>query len=319
MKPSAELAEGAAGAEGCHHVAEDSGLPGTSAIPPSLTHGTGPMFEMVSCIDNQFTPCYISHSVKGCHMQTGYKPQVVKHVFDRDGFVILRGFLDEQEVGEVRENVERYIEEVIPAMPSEQVYYEVPERKETLKQLQKMHTHDPFFEELFVRRLSPLAEVLLDGDVIPTNMQYFNKPPGIGKPTPVHQDGFYFKIKPKEALTMWLALDQVDDENGCIRYVRGAHKQGLREHARTQTLGFSQGLVTFTDEDRRAETTIQAEPGDLSAHHCLMVHRADGNSSGRQRRALGFIYYSARVEEDTAEMEVYQTSLIADLKRQGKL
>ena len=252
-------------------------------------------------------------------MKIEYKPQAVKHVFDRDGFVILREFLDEQEIGEVRENVERYIEEVIPTMPPEQVYYEVPERMETLKQLQRMHTHDPFFEELFVRRLRPLAEVLLDGDVIPTNLQYFNKPPGVSKPTPVHQDGFYFKIKPKEALTMWLALDQVDDENGCIRYVRGAHKQGLREHARTQTLGFSQGLVTFTDEDHSAETSIQAEPGDLSAHHCLMVHRADGNPSERHRRALGFIYYSARVEEDTAEVEVYQASLIADLKRQGKI
>ena len=44
------------------------------------------------------------------------------------------------------------------------------------------------------------------------NLQYFNKSPGANKPTPPHQDGYYFMITPCEAVTMWLALDEVDDE-----------------------------------------------------------------------------------------------------------
>jgi ectoine hydroxylase-related dioxygenase (phytanoyl-CoA dioxygenase family) len=50
-------------------------------------------------------------------------------------------------------------------------------------------------------------------------MQYFNKPPSVGQPTPPHQDGYYFMLDPCEAVTMWFALDEVDEENGRMRYV----------------------------------------------------------------------------------------------------
>jgi phytanoyl-CoA hydroxylase len=244
----------------------------------------------------------------------------LQRTFEEDGYVILRGYLDTAEISEVLKNVQRYIETVIPRMPSEQVYYEIPGQSESLKQIQKLHDYDRFFEALFVKsRLRGLAKDLLGEEVNPTNMQYFSKPPRVGKSTPAHQDGYYFKIKPKKALTMWLALDAIDTENGCIRYVRGAHNQGLRAHQRTQTLGFSQGLVAFTDEDRAREIPITASPGDLIVHHCLSVHRADANRSDRMRRALGFIYYAASVEEDLAEGAAYQASLINDLKKQGKL
>lgn len=245
---------------------------------------------------------------------------MLKSTFDEDGYVILRSFLDTAEISEVLNNVQRYIETVIPEMPSEQVYYENPGQTASLKQIQKFHDYDGYFKALFVTgRLRALAAELLGEDVIPTNMQYFSKPPGLGKPTPAHQDGYYFKISPKKALTMWLALDAIDTENGCIRYVRGAHRQGLRAHQRTKTLGFSQGLVAFTDEDRTREIPIVASPGDLIVHHCLSVHRADGNESDRERRALGFIYYAASVEEDVAEGAAYQASLIKDLKKEGRL
>jgi phytanoyl-CoA hydroxylase len=34
-------------------------------------------------------------------------------------------------------------------------------------------------------------------------------------------------LDPCEALTMWLVLEKVDEENGCVRYVRGSHKHGI--------------------------------------------------------------------------------------------
>ena len=102
---------------------------------------------------------------------------------------------------------------------------------------------------LFRSPFRELAELLLDGPVVPKDLQYFNKPPGIGKPTPAHQDGYYFMLDPCEALTIWVALDHVDDENGCVRYVTGSHKRGMRPHCRTQTLGFSQGITDYGELD----------------------------------------------------------------------
>lgn len=202
------------------------------------------------------------------------------------------------------------------------MFYEDTSDAATLKQIQQMGDHDPWFHELFTAgRFREVAELLLDGPVVPKNMQYFNKPPGVGQPTPPHQDGYYFMLAPCEAVTMWVALDDVDEENGCVRYVKGSHEMGMREHARTRTLGFSQGIVDYpTDDDRECEVAFPAQPGDLLVHHALTIHRADGNrSQTRTRRALGFIYYSERAQEDAEAHATYQRKLADDMKASGKI
>ena len=244
-----------------------------------------------------------------------------REIFEQEGYVALPGFLTGQEVVEVHANLVRFIAEVLPGLPREQVFYEDLSRPDTLKQIQQMHTHDPFFGQLFEGKFKALAEELLDGGVVGKNMQYFNKPPKIGKPTPPHQDGYYFMLEPCEALTMWLALDEVDEENGCVRYVQGSRYSGMRPHGRTQTLGFSQGITDYgTAEDVANEVAISAKPGDLLAHHAMTVHRADGNQSAtRNRRALGFIYYSERAKIDEVAHAAYQKRLANEMKQAGKI
>jgi phytanoyl-CoA hydroxylase len=157
--------------------------------------------------------------------------------------------------------------------------------------------------------------------VVGQNVQYFCKPPGIGRPTPPHQDGFYFMLSPCEAVTLWLALDVVGKDNGCVRYVRGSHLQGMRQHCRTSTLGFSQGVADYgRPEDLANEMPAIAEPGDLLAHHALTIHRADANRSpARTRRALGLVYFSARAQQDAEAHQQYQQQLMEGLAKSGRI
>ncbi len=250
------------------------------------------------------------------------KPAPSLRDFERDGFVRCQDFVTGEALEKWVSEVDRFIAEVVPEMPPEHVFFEDKAETSTLKQLQQMGDHDPWFHEQFHHgRFRQLAETLLRGPVVPKNLQYFNKPPGVGQPTPPHQDGYYFKLDPCEAVTMWLALERVDAENGCVRYVRGSHRLGMREHGRTQTLGFSQGVADFPrPEDQANEVAMPAAPGDLLAHDALTIHRADGNASAsRTRRALGFIYYSERAREDRAAHESYQEQLAAELKAAGKI
>ena len=243
-----------------------------------------------------------------------------KQDFERDGYVAFRGFLNEQELSELYRNLARFQEDVLPTLPPEQVFYEDKANKASLKQIQQMQTHDDYFRGLFENKFKKLAETLI-GAVDGKNMQYFNKPPQIGKPTPPHQDGYYFMLTPCEALTMWLALDDVDEENGCVRYVRGSNHWGMRNHNRTQVLGFSQGIVDYgTEQDLDYEVAFPAQPGDLLVHHALTIHRADGNrSKDRNRQALGFIYYSQDAKIDEDAHIAYQKKLADDMKQAGKL
>lgn len=236
----------------------------------------------------------------------------LKDDFDRNGCVALRGFLADDELAEMLQELERFTQEVVPTLRREEVFYETLGEHETLKQIQRMHLHDVYFEQWMTdSKFRRVGEWLLDDKLTCQNMQYLNKPPKIGQPTPPHQDGYYFMLEPCSAVTMWLALETADETNGCVRYVIGSHRLGMRAHGRTETLGFSQGIVDYPcPNDRKNEQAFPAAPGDLLVHHALTIHRADGNmSESRTRRALGFIYYAASAVPDTKAHAEYQRRL----------
>ena len=236
----------------------------------------------------------------------------LKAAFEKDGFVFIPGFLSTEETETIRQNFNRVITDVLPNMPATKVFYEDKNDASTLKQIMDIHVHDNFFNTvLFDSKFKELAELLLGDKVIGKNLEYFNKPPLIGKPTPPHQDGYYFMLDPSIAVTMWMALEPADEENGCVKYVKGSHLKGMRPHGRTKTLGFSQGITDFgTDEDMQNEIAFPAKPGDLLVHHSLTIHRANGNTSAnRTRKALGLIYFGESAREDVAAKKAYQDKL----------
>lgn len=240
--------------------------------------------------------------------------------FETDGYAIVRGFVSREEVDEINDEIERYIADVIPTLPPEEAFYEVKGDPASLKQLPRIDQHDAYFERLHRHpRMGEFAEYLLGCDVVGRDLQWFNKPPELGTPTPAHQDGFYDKIEPIEMVNMWLALDPADEQNGCVRYVAGSFKRGLREHASSGTLGFSQGLVDYTPEDQADEVACGVDPGDLLAHHGLTIHRADGNPSSRTRRAIGSVYYAAHVKRDFAAADDYHRQLTRDMLHDDKI
>lgn len=240
--------------------------------------------------------------------------------FQTKGFVFIPQFLSKEEVKRVNERLEWLIQEKVPSMPPEHAFYEDKNDASTLKQIQTLYSYDPFFADMmFGSKFEYLSSFLLDDEVVGKNMQYFNKPPKIGQPTPPHQDGYYFMLLPNEAVTMWMALESVDEENGCVRYVQGSHLRGMRPHGRTQTLGFSQGMTDFgTEEDLQNEIYFPCQAGDLLVHHSLTIHRADGNQSAdRTRKALGFIYYAQQAKEDTEKKLAYQETLKQERRGQS--
>ena len=243
----------------------------------------------------------------------------IKKNFDRDGFFILRNYLNEAETAEIGHNIERYVTAVMPQIPSDQAYYEIKGDPQTIMRLSHMHQHDGYFQELLMSdSFYGLAAHLMDGAKEP-NLQWFNKPARVGKVTPPHQDGFYFMLEPNEAITLWLAVDAADEENGCIRYVPGSHRRGMRPHQRSDVLGFSQGITDFGDADCDREMAMIVQPGDLIAHHSMIIHRADANPSDRSRSALGFVYFAQRAVEDVARRDAYQNQLWTEWEAEGKL
>lgn len=243
--------------------------------------------------------------------------------YARDGFVAVQPLFDADTMAEINRQLDRYVQDVVPQMKREEVYYENKADQTSLKQIGNMANYDDFFRDMLENSvLKEMADAAFGEPAVPKNLQYFNKPAGIGQPTPPHQDGYYFHLKPCMALTAWLALEPVDHENGCIHYVRGSHKgDGFRPHGRSNVLGFSQGITDFGTEDDKANTVaFPGEAGTFLMHDARIVHWAGANTSKtRSRRALGFVYYgeSARVDEEAKA--AYKAKLEADLIKENKI
>jgi phytanoyl-CoA hydroxylase len=250
---------------------------------------------------------------------TSFDPRI-KHDWDRDGYVILRGFFPPAETEAMGAHVKRYLRDVVPTLPAMDVFREVKEQSDTIKMLPRMQHHDAYFADLRDHpRLAPLARLLLEDDWNWQGASWFNKPARVGEATPPHQDGYYAHLEPCVALTFWIPTEPVDEANGCVRYVRGSHRRGMRPHGRTQTLGFSQGITDYGPADTANEVAAVVNPGDLIAHHTMTIHRADANTSGRGRPALGSVYYAARAKVDHAAIDAYQEKLQSELVQAGKI
>lgn len=239
-----------------------------------------------------------------------------RDLFDEQGYIHISGFLTEEECLAAERHIDSYVRDIAPTLPKTEVMYDDYERPETLKRISRLQL-DPFFEEMRSQsKFTELARALLQDEVVVQSMQYFNKPPE-GDATPAHQDGYYFCLVPNEAITFWVSLDDVDEENGALHYVAGSHKVGILPHKPSSVIGFSQGLAAADLSEFGEERTCPVKRGDVLIHHSRLIHLAGPNTSSRQRRVMGQVYFAERAKVDPAMKEQYDSALQAQRKAAG--
>lgn len=139
-----------------------------------------------------------------------------------------------------------------------------------------------------VSQLIPAAALRLWHDQI----QY--KPPRDGGTNMWHQDGPLWSVLGAESMvTAWIALDDVDADNGCMSLVPGSHRWGPQmDYLRTVP---SFAAVGAGYEGEFAEPELwPVRRGEVSFHHCLTWHGSHGNVSERPRRAIALHYMDAQ-------------------------
>ena len=67
---------------------------------------------------------------------------------------------------------------------------------------------------------------LLGENVVGWGSHFFCKMPHDGKAVAWHQDASYWPLSPSKAVTVWLAIDDADEENANMRFVAGSHHSG---------------------------------------------------------------------------------------------
>lgn len=129
---------------------------------------------------------------------------------------------------------------------------------------------------------------LLGDDIILWNESFFSKPAKTGSTTPWHQDGEYWPIRPLATCTVWIAVDDSNIENGCLRVIPGSHKnKRLLEHELNEDPDLSLPLELKKSEfDEKQAHDIILEAGQMSIHDVYLAHGSKANRSNKSRRGL---------------------------------
>jgi phytanoyl-CoA hydroxylase len=205
--------------------------------------------------------------------------------FERDGFVRVRGLIDPHTVETLRAEIQR-VTQTINGDPG--LSYESAD--ETIRTghapIRKIRNVSRFSSTLLAfcmqSKVAELARHILAGDIAFYGDQVLFKPARYGSAKPLHQDAAYFRVQPPESIvTCWCALDPADESNGCMHYVPGSHRSGIRSHAtRTGT----PHLVA--DACNLRLLPVRANAGDCIIHNSLTLHMTPPNTSDCARWAL---------------------------------
>ena len=190
-----------------------------------------------------------------------------------------------------------------------------------IKQIQYLHTRSDVFKDM-LERIRPSAEVLTDTKMLSVlNMQMFEKHPQLSKPTRAHQDNAYFQLSPATALTVWIALDDIDEENGCLYYTSGSHSSETIKHDRyhkNTTFRCRSGVpglsMCIKDHDESMDIPMPCNKGDVLIHNCNTIHRAGKNVTiDRRRRAIGIVFIPDDCQKDPRLVAYHKEQLEEDI------
>ena len=222
--------------------------------------------------------------------------------FERDGFVRVPKLLDDETLDGLAATYMRFVRRDIQ-VPGRDFcdmaadYERAAEEYDVVNVMLPRRYHPVWRGNPWERAAAEIARGLVPAATALDYDQLVAKPPG--KPDAVfhwHQDLAYWPETPEpETVTLWLALDDVDVDNGCLRFVPGSHREPeLRPHR--PLLGDRDESHTLVADVSEARDEIICAPlarGEALAFRERVLHGSGGNTSDRWRRAYVVAFRTA--------------------------
>lgn len=211
------------------------------------------------------------------------KPEDVEK-FNRDGFVTSLPVFDSPEITDIRDYFDGVLRRVVAAGGDS---YSI-----SSAHLKYGRVYDILTNPTIVGYVGDL----LGEDVIAWGSHFFCKMPGDGKAVAWHQDASYWPLSPSKAVTVWLAIDDADEENGCMKFIAGSHHHGHMTYRPSDSGEHNVLNQTIENPEQYGQEVLNPlQAGYASIHSDLLLHGSEANSSTRRRCGLTLRYCSADV------------------------
>lgn len=216
----------------------------------------------------------------------------------RNGYVILRGALDEQTVDAVSKDIDIVVQQ---GHPSSKVCYwkegtkyietPVPEHmREAEAKLLDMHMlSDAARQAIYSPRLLRFLNLVFERTPLAFQSLAFE----LGSQQPVHCDvAFVHVSSPREFVASWIALEDIEPGSGELEYYPGSHR--LADHlfagespwVQGDPVGYEQQLAEYANAANLNLERFLPKKGDVLFWNAGLYHGGSRRDTGNTRKSL---------------------------------
>ncbi len=262
---------------------------------------------------------------------TTYQVSVEEYMtFRRQGFLVVRGLVSPDEIGELRSHTEDLMQGRLPEQSGHELdrgdhdsgvatqplaappeHLSPAEKAEYFLRIHMLHRQLELHERYLLHPgVLDVLQALIGPDVLALQTMLFVKGPG--KPGQGwHQDTYYIPTHPDTLCGAWIAIDDCDERNGAMWFATGSQHEpvyppesgyGYGDHQLSGVGGVS-GVSNPNDEendlsriaDRYSQLLVSAKAGDVVFFAGHVLHRSKQNwTTDRFRRSFVGHYCNAR-------------------------
>ena len=212
--------------------------------------------------------------------------------YERDGYVLVRGMLNQDEIGLLGKAARQ------DRALDQHAFGRADGEGGTVRLSLWNHPTDTIYG--MVARSESIvnsAEKILGGEVYHYHSKMIMKDAKVGGAWAWHQDyGYWYQNGVLFPLltSAYIAVDRATKENGCLQVIRGSHELGRIDHVLTGEQAGAD-IERVNEIRKRLELVhVEMEPGDTLFFHANLLHRSDQNRSDHPRWSMICCYNAAR-------------------------
>ncbi|MEA2048784.1 MAG: phytanoyl-CoA dioxygenase family protein [Campylobacterota bacterium] len=226
--------------------------------------------------------------------------------FNKDGFIVLRGFLDEKKCDAITKVSQEHLREKIEPIETETGYNSksrayrtditdynshTDEDRSVVRRLRQVYGRDMLFKNWMEEKsIRPVLQQILGDQVILITAHHnsiMTKMPHVSEETGWHQDRRYWRYSDDDLVSVWLALDDETSQNGALEFIPGSHTMHFMAEQFDEKEYFSK-TYEKNREILAGKVTTDLQKGDVVIFHSLLLHRANKNSTDKPK--ISFVY-----------------------------
>lgn len=154
-------------------------------------------------------------------------------------------------------------------------------------------------------RILDCVEDLIGPNLVSVMTHFFSKEAGDTKQVSWHQDAPYWSLTPSKVVTVWLAIDDVDEGNAPMMVVPESHLHGPLPHE--ESVEEEQNVLNQRVRDPlkwgEQPVSLIMKAGQISMHTDMLLHGSQPNRSDRRRCGLTLRY----IPPDVRSLDMQRT------------